>query len=163
MYELGLLIALLLWVAQTINLIAQLNSRMAKNFRKIGYRISWSTMTPKAMSAADLERGPIGSLRKFLLVTALNLPFVLLSWLYAAYVVGTFVYTRMKDAGASEKVREFRRRVREMDLSREEMAQELMEVSGQPLADLNCFAANVPRGGRFRENHLQQPAWSATQ
>ena len=163
MYELGLLIAFLLWAVQTINLIAQLNSRMARNFRKIGYRISWSTMNPKAMSRADLERGPIGSLLKFLVVTALNLPFVLLSWIYAAYVVGAFAYARIKDAGTPEEVRQFRRRVRQKDLSRDEMARELTALTGHPVAELNGFADNAPRGGVFRGKPLREPAWAATQ
>lgn len=117
-YETGLAIALLLWLASAVILTISINSRMNRNFNKVGQRLSWLTLTPKPISASDERRSPLSSVLKFLLVVGLGLPFVLLSWVYVAFFVGTFMYRRTKDSGAPQVVREFRWKLKNVDMTR---------------------------------------------
>ena len=67
----------------------------------------------------------------FLFIVAIGLPFVLLSWLYVALFVGTAAYNRIKDSGAPQAVRESRWKMKNVDMSFDQIVRELMKVSEQ--------------------------------
>lgn len=130
-YESGFSIALLLWLVGTVNVLVRINSRMERNLNKVGQRLSWATLTPKNMSAGDASRSTLGKVLRFVLIAALGLVSTFTSWLYVLLVVGFFAYSKSKDVGAPQSVKEFRWKLRNMDLSRDQVIKEMMKVSGQ--------------------------------
>jgi hypothetical protein len=145
-YESGLLISFLLWLYWAILLLVSINSTMERNLNRIGQRLSWVTLRPKPLEATDRTSSMFGKIMKFLLITGVGLPFVLLSWVYVALFIAQFIYNRSKDSGTPQVVREFRWRMRNADLTFDQILKELMKVQGEDLAN---FAT-------FRENFIQE-------
>ncbi len=134
-YESGVWLAFLLWLWTVISAIVGLNSKMARNLNKIGQRLSWLTMTPKPISPEEANYSWIRKLMKFLLVHGIGLPFILTSWLYVTYSLGVLLYRKSKDSGAPQVVREFRWKLRNTDMSFDQIVKELMKVSDQDTAE----------------------------
>lgn len=128
-YENGVGIAFMLWLASIVIILVSINSRYEKNLNKIGQRLSWLSLNPKAMDAEELERSMFRKIFKFLFIAGIGLPVVLLSWLYVAWFVGTNVYHRAKDAGAPQAVREFRWKLKNTDMSFDQIVREMMKAS----------------------------------
>jgi hypothetical protein len=122
-----------------------INSRTNRNLQKIGQRLSWLTMTPKPMSAEEVSHSGLRKLMKFLLLYGTGLPFVLTSWLYVLYVVGLLIYRRSKDAGAPQAVREFRWKLRNTDMTFDQLVKELMKLSDRDPADFEQVKADLVR------------------
>ncbi len=145
MYESGLLIALLLWLWLTITSIVALNSRMNRNLRKIGQRLSWLTMTPKPISREEVNHGFVRIGLKFVIVFGTGLPFIFASWLYVIYIVGILFYRKSKDSGAPQAVREFRWKLRNMDMTLDQIIKELMKVTDQDPNEFEAVKAEFVR------------------
>jgi hypothetical protein len=128
-YEGGLGIAFILWLAGIVIMLVSINSRFERNLNKIGQRLSWLTLTLKPMDAEEMKRSTFRKIFKFLFIVGIGLPGVLLSWLYVAWFVGTIVDKRTKDAGAPQAVREFRWKMKNMDMSFDQIVREMMKVS----------------------------------
>lgn len=144
-YENGLAIAFMLWLASMIITLVLINSRLEGNLNKIGQRLSWLTLTPKAMDAEELNRSAFKKIFKFLFIAGSGLPFVLLSWLYVALFVGTFVFRRLKDAGAPQAIREFRWKLRNKDMAFDELVREMMKASDEPADDFERVRGDMVR------------------
>lgn len=142
-YENGLGIAFILWLASIVIILVSINSRFERNLNKIGQRLSWLTLTPKPMDAEEMQHLPIRKFFKFLFIVAIGLPFVLLSWLYVAFFVGTAAYNRIKDAGAPQAIRESRWKMRNVDLSFDQIVRELMKASEQDPAIFEKIRDNI--------------------
>jgi hypothetical protein len=130
-YEAGLLVAFCLWLWITVAALVAINSRMERNLNRIGQRLSWLTLTPKPLSPEEIHHSALRKVAKFLLLYGTGLPFVLASWLYVAYVVALLIYRRSKDSGAPQAVREFRWKMRNVDMTFDQLVRELMKVSEQ--------------------------------
>lgn len=128
-YENGVSVAFMLWLASIVIILVSINSRYEKNLNKIGQRLSWLSLNPKAMDAEELERSMFRKIFKFLFIAGIGLPIVLLSWLYVAWFVGTNVYHRAKDAGAPQAVREFRWKMKNTDMSFDQIVREMIKAS----------------------------------
>lgn len=120
-------------------MLVSINSRLERNLNKIGQRLSWITLTPKPMDAEDTNRSTLSKVMKFFLITSIGLPFILLSWLQVVMFIGTFAYKRIKDAGAPQIVREFRWKLRNIDMSFDQLAKELMKASEEDSANFETF------------------------
>lgn len=120
------------------------------NLRRIGQRLSWLTLRPKPMEHDDLNRSTWPNIWKYLLVVGIGLPTVLLSWLNVAWYIGVFVFWRVKDSGAPQVVREFRWKMRNADLTFDQMMKELMKVSDEDPATFDTFRENYVRDMRAR-------------
>ena len=116
---------------------------MNRNLHKIGQRLSWLTMTPKPMSAEELNYTTFRKVLKFLLLYGTGLPFVLTSWLYVAYVIALIIYRKSKDSGAPQAVREFRWKLRNTDMNFDQIVKELMKVSDQDPANFDKVRADL--------------------
>lgn len=130
-YESGLGIAFILWLASIVITLVWINSRFEQNLNKIGQRLSWLTLNPKAMDAEEMKRSTFRKIFKFLFIVGIGLPGLLLSWLYVAWFVGSVVYKRTKDAGAPQAVREFRWKMKNADMSFDQIVREMMKVSDE--------------------------------
>ena len=127
---------------------------MERNLNKVGQRLSWLTMTPTPMAAGESESRGIRILL-FILLHAVGLAFVLTSWAAVVYFFGTLLYRRAKDAGAPQTVKEFRWKLRNQDLTFDQMVRELMKVSDQDQADFERIKAELLQELAAR-NHQKQ-------
>ena len=142
-YENGLAIAFMLWLVSMITTLVLINSRLERNLNKIGQRLGWLTLTPKAMDAEEMNRSAFKKIFKFLFIAGFGLPFVLLSWLYVAVFLGTFIFRRSKDAGAPQAVREFRWKMKNVDMSFDDIVREMMKASDQPIDEFERVRGEI--------------------
>ncbi len=149
-YEAGVGVALCLWAFSTAQLVIALNSRMARNLSKVGLRIAWSTLQPVPMTAADAARGSVARLLRFLAFCAIGVLSVALSWFYVfAWVVLT-AYKWSKDSGAPEAVKTYRWKVRNLDMSFDDMVRELVTLRSSEPIDLEEAKASIRNDMRGR-------------
>lgn len=144
-YEGGIAIAAMAWLYNAISIVVWINSRYERNLNRIGQRLSWLTLSPAMMEEGDLEKSLGSKIGKYLLIVGLNLLLVLTSWLYVALVVSTWLYTRAKDSGAPQAVREFRWRMRNQEMTFDQIMKELMKVSDEPPDSFEEYRANFIR------------------
>ncbi|UGQ44952.1 hypothetical protein [Massilia endophytica] len=130
MYETGLGVAFLVWLCNLILLLTKINSQAERNLRKIGMRHSWLTQTPKQRTASDAKRGILGTVGKFALIQSVALVSVILSWGYVLWAIGAILYAHAKDYGAPQEVKEFRWRMRNLDLPLDEIIRGMLKISG---------------------------------
>ena len=136
MYESGLAVAFILWFIGNINLLISINSRFEKNLNKIGQRLSWLTLMPVPMKMADVKMTNVLKIFTFSLIALIGFFLILLSWMFVALYVGSFVYKKMKDIGAPKTVKEFRWKLRNTDMTFDQIVKEVMKVTDQ---DPVCF------------------------
>jgi hypothetical protein len=129
-YEGGVAVAFFLWFYQAVILLVQINSRLERNLNKIGQRLSWLTLTPKQIESPEAP-SVFAQIGKYLLVVTLGFLSALLSWLYVLIAVGMFIYAKSKDSGAPASVREYRWKLRNLELTVDDLLREGMKVSGQ--------------------------------
>lgn len=130
MYETGVLIAFLLWLASVVRLLVALNSQLERNLRRIGMRQSWLNLAPKP-DEPDAWPSSLGAKAvKLAVLIVPGLLGVLLSWVSVAWYVGSFLYFRAKDAGAPQAIREFRWKLRNQDMSKEQIAEAYAQAMG---------------------------------
>lgn len=153
-YEGGLLLALLLWIWNSALIVVSVNSTFERNLNKIGQRLSWLTLAPKPMSAEDESRSTLSKFGKYLLIVGIGFPFIFLSWLYVAMAVAMFIYQRTKDSGTPLAVRELRWKLRNADLSFDQLVKELMKVSDESHENFETFRENIVR--ELSENGLSR-------
>lgn len=123
MYETGVGLAFLLWCVAQVRLLVAVNSQLERNLRKVGMRHSWLTLTARASSKDDWPVSFGGKALKFALLAAVGLMGVLFSWLSVIAFVCQFLYARAKDSGAPEEVRELRWRLRNQEMTKEQIAE----------------------------------------
>ena len=131
-YFTGVGVAALIWLYGLVTLVIAVNSCQERNLRKVGQRVSWLTRRPKQLSPDELNRPLWKGAVKFLLIGAVSLPFVLLSWVQVLLFVGTVLYEKSKDSGAPAAVREFRWKMRNIEMSFDDIIKESMKVAGTP-------------------------------
>lgn len=140
-YETGVFVAFLIWAYIAIFLIISINSTLENNLNKIGQRISWLTLTPKIMDSDD-KSTRLRSVLKYLLITGLGLPFILLSWLYVVWCAGCVFYSKVKDSGAPQTIKEYRWKMRNIEMSFDQIIKEMMKVAGEDLDDFDSYRLN---------------------
>lgn len=142
-YENGVGVALLLWFFNAIMIVVNVNSQMNRNLKKVGQRLSWLSLTVKLLDRDDLSRPWWKSLLKYLLIVGLNLVFTLASWLYVAGVAVMYVYGKSKDAGAPEAIRAYRWKLKNVEMSFDDMAREIMKLSDKPPEEFEQFREDL--------------------
>lgn len=130
MYELGLLVAFLIWLYSSVAILLRVNSQFERNLNKIGQRLSWTT--GKVVHLDSAKQPFWHKICKYLLIVFTGLVFVLLSWGYVAMAVMSFIYTFSKDIGAPQSVKEFRWKLRNRNLSFDDIVKETVLAAGQP-------------------------------
>lgn len=130
MYETGFVVAFGLWIFNAIAIIVAVNSTFSKNLRKIGQRVSWSTFRPAPMDASDLNKSTSSRVAKYLFITLLNLPFTLLSWVYVVAIASMVIYGRSKDTGKPQAFRELAWKMRNIEMTFDQIVSELGKAEG---------------------------------
>lgn len=142
-YETGIFFALLLWLYNAVMIVVSVNSRLERNLNRMGQRLSWFTLMPKPLEPEDLSRSTTSKVLRYLLVVGIGLPFVLLSWLNVALAIATILYRRAKDSGAPQAVREFRWKLRNTDLSFDQLVKESMKAAEEDPSKFEEFRASI--------------------
>lgn len=118
MYETGVFVAFLIWIYNTIMLIVNANSLLARNLSKVDMRLSWSTGQP--VPAGD--RAGVGwRVISAAMLAVVGLVGILLSWVSVAWSAGALIYKRSKSSGMPAAVKELRWKLRNVDMSREQI------------------------------------------
>lgn len=138
-YETGLGISFLLWLWGGINIIISTNSLLQRNLNKVGMRLSWLNLEPKPMDSEYLNRPWYMRGFKFILIAAFGVLSVLLSWLHVAFFIGVLIYKRSKDMGAPKAVQELRWKLRNVDMTFDQIVQEMIKASGDESVDFNTY------------------------
>lgn len=137
-YENGLLVSFFLYCYYIFNLILTLNSTAEQNLNKVGERHSWLSLKPKLMDSSDFDRPFIKKIGKFIFVVVWHGLFVFLSWFNVCMAVGYIFYIRYIDSGAPKAVKEFRWKLRNLDMTFDEICLELIKVKGLELEDFDA-------------------------
>ncbi|GEM_PF-2617815 len=142
-YETGIFFAFLLWLYNAVMIVVSVNSRLERNLNRMGQRLSWFTLMPKPLEPDDLSRSTTSKVLRYLLVVGIGLPFILLSWLNVALAVATILYRRAKDSGAPQAVREFRWKLRNTELTFDQLVRESMKVVEEDSSKFEEFRASM--------------------
>jgi hypothetical protein len=132
MYETGVAVALILWVFYSVLLIVSLHSTLARNMGRVGLRLSWANLTPKEISAPDVNRSVVMTAVKVGLFVVSGLVGALFSWVTVAVQIGSFIYARMKDSGAPQTIKDYRWKMKNREMSFDEIVVEIMKITDQP-------------------------------
>lgn len=138
-YEGGVAVAFLFWLFSVINLLITINSKFERNLNQMGLRTSWLTQTPKELTSEDMKRSAISKIFRFFIINGIGLATVLMSWLYVALVVIKIVYIKSKDSGAPAIIKEYRWRMKNLEMSFDQIVKELMKISDQDPANFEEF------------------------
>jgi len=149
-YENGVLIAFLFWLYQTVMTLVLINSRFERNLNKIGLRLSWYSVVIKPMTAADKNASALRKILKFLFIASLGLAGILLSWLTVAWQVGAILYFRHKNAGEPRAVQEFKWKLKNVDLTFEQVVREFMKAGEEDATTYEAFRDDILNGMQER-------------
>ena len=142
-YETGIFFAFLLWLYNAVMIVVSVNSRLERNLNRMGQRLSWATLTPKPLEPDDLSLSTTSKVLRYLLVVGIGLPFILFSWLNVALAVATILYRRAKDSGAPQAVREFRWKLRNTELTFDQLVRESMKAAEEDPSKFEEFRASM--------------------
>lgn len=128
-YESGIAIAFLFWLFYAGSVLTSINSQLERNLNKIGQRLSWISLTPKLMTSDDFNHSFKFKIMKYLLVIGIAFPFIFLSWIYIIITIILIFYKLVKDFGVPQSIREYRWKLKNIDLTFEQSMKELMKLS----------------------------------
>lgn len=129
-YSTGVFIAVLIWLYHMVMIIVNANSQLSRNLRKVGMRLSWISGRPVAY---DGPRSPWVVALKYALFGTFGLTGIFFSWFTVAWFAGAMVYTYSKQLGMPQAVREYRWKLRNLDMTSEQIEAESLAV-GQAVA-----------------------------
>lgn len=122
MYELGLLVAFLLWVYNSVMVVVNANSLLSRNLAKVGMRLSWWTAQPVPIGDNASTGWRVFSA---LLLVVSGLIGILFSWVSVAGSIGMILYQRSKGSGMPQAVKELRWKLRNIDMTRDQILSEM--------------------------------------
>lgn len=128
-YGTGVAVAFLFWLLNVFLSLVAINSRLERNMNKVGQQYSWLTMTMRPMSEDDEKRSTLMKIVKFTLLQLIGLVWCLTSWLSVAMVAGQYIYRWSKDSGAPQSVKEYRWKMKNMDMSFDQILKEMMKLT----------------------------------
>lgn len=142
-YENGLLISFFLYLYQMIALLMLINSTAERNLNKVGEAYSWLTLKPIPMSKYDFDRSIFRSIGKFLVIALWQALFIFLSWLNIFLFVCLTIYRISQDYGAPKEVKEFRWKLKNQNMTFDELILEIIKVKGLDKEDFEQLKAEM--------------------
>ena len=85
--------------------------------------------------------GDVSKILKYLFIVGFGLAFVLLSWLYVASSAGVFMWNWSKNQGAPQVIREYRWKMRNIDMDVDTLVRETFKLSEKPPEEFEKFKA----------------------
>lgn len=140
MYEIGILVALAIWLVKLIFAFQILNSNMNNNLNQIGQRLSWLDLSPKPLTKEYLQQGLFFKILKFLVLWVI-IPFLLTftSWLYVVYSAGVFLYKKNKDSGKPIEIKELQWRLKNQNLNFDQVVEIMVKASNMDESKLEEY------------------------
>lgn len=128
-YDWGVWISFLHWLFESVFLILLINSRLEKNLNKVSQRLSWLSNYPKPIESIDQIHPPkYKMIFKYVFLRLFNLCFIFLSWFYLFYLFVNTIFNRYKRDGEPEVMKTFRWRMRNQDLTYDQILVELYKT-----------------------------------
>lgn len=128
-YESGVFWAFLIWIYTFAAGIIASNSIMEKNMNKIGMTRNWFTGQYRERTSADQNRSVFVSCLMYLALMFFNLITTLGSWMYVGLAVVMWLYRLSKDSGVPQNVKEYRWKMKNLDLSFDDILRLVMETT----------------------------------
>ena len=128
-YENGVIVCILLSLYRAVSLLLLINSTYSKNLRRIGLRVRWSELTVVEIEKSDVNQSFLKKIAKFLTVIGVEWIFFATSWLYVLVNVGLIVYRYSKDSGAPERVKNYRWKMKNVNMTYEQVIKEHMKLN----------------------------------
>ena len=153
-YESGLILATLLWLWTTISALVVINSRMERNLNRIGQSISWLTLKPEPILASEIHQSQLRKSIKFLLIYGIGLFLVLGSWIYVASFVAMIIHRMRMDSGAPQAIKDFRWKLKNTDMTFDQLIKEMMKVGEQDPAKFEEVKSQMIDNLRDRGIHI---------
>lgn len=132
MYETGIFVAFLLWCYSLIFTIIMVNSKMNRNLHKIGKKISFSG---NVVDIVNPKPSKITSFILYFLLYLVSLILIIFSWLYVFVVVSVMLYRWYKNLGEPTAFKEYRWKMKNIDMSLDDIIKELMKMESIPESD----------------------------
>jgi len=120
-----------------------INSIAEKNLNKVGERYSWLTLKPKLMSTSDFGRPLYKSAIKFFIILIWQGIFVFLSWLNVFINIGYIIYRFSQDSGAPQSVKDFRWKIKNYEMTFDELVLEVMKLKEIPAEEFDMAKAEL--------------------
>ncbi len=120
-YETWVGVAFLIWFFSVVRFFIAINSQLERNLNKIGVRHSWLTLTPKPLEPADAPRSLGAKIFAFVWIFGWGFAAILLGPITVACFVGGWLYQMSKGRGMPADFKEFRWKMRNLDLSAEQI------------------------------------------
>jgi hypothetical protein len=128
-YEIGVGLCLVHWLFQSVWLIILLNSRLEKNLNKVSQRLSWSNHNSKLIESRDeIHPKRIKMTIKYLFIIMFNFCFIFLSWITLFYIFLMMAFNKFKRDGEPEVVKNLRWKLRNLDLSYEQILEGFHQI-----------------------------------
>lgn len=144
MYEAGVVVALALWIAKVVFVFVQLNSVQQRNLNKVGKRLSWLTLTAKPLKKSDIDASITLKVFKFFIIW-LVIPFFLIftSWVYVFFFLAGMIYSFYRNIGKPQAVKEFQWKLKNMDLSFDQIIDGFSQIAGLSVEDAAEAKAHI--------------------
>lgn len=125
------------------------NSTAEKNLNKLGERYSWLTLKPMSMSKSksksksNFDMSFYGKVGKFLFIAIVQGLFIFLSWLNVLFFICKAIYIVSKDYGAPKEIKDFRWKLKNQNLTFDELILELIKIKGLNKDDFEKIKAEM--------------------
>lgn len=129
-YETGVFIAAIIWFCQTVFLLVVINSRINKNLKRVGMRLSWVSLKPKAMTKKEMQGSKVWPAFKFLLICGLGMAGIVAGWISVVLTTCLFLYVRWLSLGMPVAMREYWWKMKNLDMDSDRIISEMMKSQG---------------------------------
>ncbi len=149
-YENGVILGFFFFIYDIVRLIIFKNSILEKNLNKIGMRLSWTSLSPKPIEIDNTINPIFAKILKSIFLILLSAIGIFLSWINIAFRLVVLIYHFSKNAGAPQIIKEYRWKMRNLDMSFDQIVKEGLIVEGIDLSKFDEHKELVLNGMRER-------------
>jgi len=149
-YETGIAAAFLIWLYSAAMTMVNINSQLERNLNKVGLRLSWTTSRLKEMLADEVDCPKYKRVFKYVFIYWVSAPLLLLSWFSVAVYAGAIAYQKIKDLRTPAEARARLWRLRNLDLSFDEIVRITEEIKGADPANFENAKNELRESLRLR-------------
>ncbi|HBM8157622.1 hypothetical protein [Acinetobacter baumannii] len=148
-YENGVFIGFVLWIITLIRTLFLINSKTQSNLRKVGKRLS---LLGGVKDIEYRKQDKLNLILKFIFIVVLPLGLIFLSWVYVIPTIVYYLYQFYQDFSAPQKVKDFRWKLKNLDLHQDQLIRWLMELSDQNPEDFEKIKKEINEDIERRKN-----------
>lgn len=142
-YENGLFVAFLFYLFDQVRLVVMKNSIYEKNLNKLGQRLSWASLAPKPIYYPPDKNTIYWNIGKFILLQIIGIASIFLSWINVGLRAAMFIYYLAKNAGMPQNIKEFIWKLKNIDMTFDQLLTESMKVNGLDPADFEEYKQTI--------------------